>query len=75
MKKILLSIALLGLSMILAGCTQKTPVQNQNVNQIEVRCQNFPPPTFCPEGINDVIQIGTDDNGCGIYDCKSKTIK
>ena len=38
-----------------------------------ISCQNFPPPSFCPEGINDVIVTGTDNNGCSIYGCKSNT--
>ncbi|MCD4694284.1 hypothetical protein K8R62_02915, partial [bacterium] len=34
---------------------------------IELDCQNYPTPEFCPGGIEDIIKIGTDENGCGIY--------
>ena len=38
-----------------------------------IACQNFPGPSFCPDGIKDVIVTGTDNNGCSTYGCKSDT--
>ncbi len=69
MKKILLLIIF---SFILVGCVQQTQKINQNTNQIEKTCQNFPPPNFCPKGIDDIFVTGTDDNGCAIYGCQSE---
>ena len=47
----------------------------QNVPEIQSSCQNFPPPNFCPDGVDDIIVIGTDDNGCSIYGCQHETIQ
>lgn len=40
--------------------------------QIAPSCQNFPLPSFCPGGINDVFVTGTSPNGCATYGCKSQ---
>jgi hypothetical protein len=37
---------------------------------IEKICINFPPPSFCPGGTDDIVVTGTDSNGCSIYGCK-----
>lgn len=42
---------------------------------IQKGCQNFPPPSFCPEGISDVAVTGTDSQGCSTYGCKSELNK
>ena len=39
----------------------------------EMRCANFPGPSACPGGIEDIIVVGKDKNGCAIYGCKSST--
>ena len=77
MKKILtISSALLWV-IFLAGCGQKPVSQTQPrtpapvAEQPEAGCQNFPGPSFCPSGIDDVIVTGIDANGCSTYDCKS----
>jgi|GEM_PF-5804291 len=45
-------------------CSKPTPVPDPIKN-----CANMPNPTsFCPNG--EMITIGTDSNGCSIYDCK-----
>ncbi|MFA6160114.1 MAG: hypothetical protein WC678_03445 [Parcubacteria group bacterium] len=41
--------------------------------ETDVACQNFPPPSFCPSGTEDIIATGTDSNGCSIYGCKSSS--
>ena len=42
---------------------------------IEKTCENFPGPSFCPGGIDDIIVTGTDANGCSEYDCVSKQVQ
>lgn len=78
-----LSVVLLGV-IFLAGCGQQPVSQTQpvvptaDVNQpapnqpdMTKQCQNFPPPNFCPGGVNEIIVMGTDNAGCSIYGCKS----
>lgn len=43
-----------------------------NENLIQIECQNFPSPSFCPGGTEDIIVTGTDDVGCAIYGCKTE---
>lgn len=53
-------------------------IRNREINQepvlIQKKCQNFPPPSFCPGGTKDIIVIGSDENGCKIYACNSNQI-
>jgi hypothetical protein len=44
-------------------------------SEIQSSCQNFPGPSFCPGGINNVIANGTDSSGCTIWICKSQIIE
>ena len=37
---------------------------------VGVSCQNYPGPDFCPGGIDQIIQEGTDENGCVIWGCE-----
>ncbi|MFZ2188783.1 MAG: hypothetical protein WAV73_04440 [Candidatus Moraniibacteriota bacterium] len=83
MKKIIkISLAFFGV-VFLVGCGKQstnqaqpvvsTPAVNQSANnQLDAakQCQNFPPPSFCPGGVGDIIVTGTDNDGCSIYGCK-----
>jgi hypothetical protein len=44
-------------------------------SEIQSSCQNFPGPSFCQGGINNVIANGTDSNGCTIWICKSPIVE
>lgn len=75
MKKIIifsLTISAFIFSFGLAVFAEQTATTNSGSStNIKASCQNFPPPTFCPGGINDIIVTGTHDNGCSTYGCKS----
>ncbi len=47
--------------------------EDTSTGTIEAVCENFPGPEFCSGGIEDIINIGTDDDGCAIYDCASSS--
>ncbi|MEI6587694.1 MAG: hypothetical protein WCO05_01965 [Candidatus Moraniibacteriota bacterium] len=83
MQKIIKISAVLLAIVFLAGCGKRLVSQTQSVvpvatvnqsatNQIDVakQCQNFPPPSFCPGGVGDIIVIGNDSDGCSTYGCK-----
>ncbi|MGM5482179.1 MAG: Kazal-type serine protease inhibitor domain-containing protein, partial [Nanobdellota archaeon] len=70
-------------------CKGKCPCQNQEPKSndptgtsenssdsrdtIEKSCQNFPAPSFCPGGADDIIVTGKDESGCPTYGCKSNS--
>ena len=40
--------------------------------EIQPSCLNFPGPSFCPGGIDNIIVTGTNSEGCSIYGCKNE---
>ena len=48
------------------------PEDCEDNSDIQISCQNFPPPNFCPGGVNDVIITSTNENGCSVYGCKGE---
>lgn len=72
------SAVLLGI-IFLAGCGKQQVSQTQPTvtkqPDVKKQCQNFPPPSFCPGGVGDIIVTGNDSDGCSIYGCKSKSVQ